>query len=261
MKKISLINIVIIIFVLIFVVSCFFLLKEIVERRRSVDYASSLHNEYVPTIPQDSALNKPDLSEDEPEDTTIQEPVDTSNPTIQKLQAEYPDVVGWLTVEGAEVSHPFIQSYDNAAYLWTDLDGNENVGGTLFMDYRSSRDFSDKLTIIYGHNMRDGTMFGQLLNYLDFDYLLANPDVYISFPDYTAHYTIAACFVVDGADNPVYERIGTKKNIQDLVDYIYDNADVNPVTPLDGDGDILVLSTCNRDYETARTLLICVPDK
>lgn len=260
MKSNTLINIVIIIFVLIFAVSCFFLLKEIVERRLSVGYASSLHNEYVPTIPQDSTLTKPDIPENDTEDTTVQEPVDTSNPTIQRLQEKYPDVVGWLTVDGAEITHPFVQSYDNAAYLWTDLDGYENVGGTLFMDYRNSRDFSDKLTIIYGHNMRDGTMFGQLLNYLDFDYLLANPDVYISFPDYTAHYTIAACFVVDGADNPIYERIGTKTDIQDLVDYIYDSTTVNPDTPLDGNNDILVLSTCNRDYETARTLLICIPD-
>lgn len=255
-------NILLVFFILVFAVSSFFLIKEIVERRQVLSYLSSLNGEYVPTIPDNSTISRPTVPDNNTgsSDAPHEEQEDTSNPTIQRLKSKYPEVMGWLTVTGADVSHPFVQTNDNQSYLWTDLDREYIRGGTLFMDYRNSADFSDKLTVIYGHNMRDGTMFGQLLNYLEFDYLLENPDIYISFPDYTAHYTAAACFVVDGADNLVYDRIGASDNIQDVADYIYEHAAVNPDTPIDGDGSILVLSTCNRSYDTARTLLICVPD-
>ena len=215
----------------------------------------------MPEIPE--SLQTPDtsgiFSEDGENSSTAVTRTNTENPTIKQLVSDYPDVAGWLTVLGAEISHPFVHADSNSQYLWTDLDGNYIRGGTLFMDCSNSDDFSDNITVIYGHNMRDGTMFGQLLKYLEFDYLLEHPNVYISFPDYTARYTVAACFVTDGADNIVFDRIGARDNIQDVVDFIYATTEVNPDTPLDGDTPILVLSTCHRSYETARTLLICVP--
>jgi len=260
-------NILLIFFALIFLVSAFFIIKELAERKHVSDYVTSIQNQYVPEIPIISAENSNKIeqpnSSDSPDSSTGNNQlthINTANPTIQKLITDYPDVVGWLTVNGAEISHPFVLTDDNSSYLWADLDGKYIRGGTLFMDYTNLRDFSDKITVIYGHNMRDGTMFGQLLNYLNFDYLLENQDVYISFPDFTAHYTIAACFVTDGADNAIYNNIGTTDNFQEVVDFIYASADVNPDTPLDENSKILVLSTCHRSYETARTLLICVPD-
>ncbi len=264
--KKALSNILLIFFALIFLISAFFIIKELSERKHVSEYVTSIQNQYVPEIPTISSDNNnseqsvsSDVTDSSSENHQLTH-INTANPTIQKLVADYPDVVGWLTVFGAEVSHPFVLTDDNSSYLWADLDGNYIRGGTLFMDYTNSSDFSDRVTVIYGHNMRDGTMFGQLLNYLNFDYLLENPDVYISFPDFTAHYTIAACFVTDGADNAVYNNIGTTDNFGEVIDFIYANADVNPDTPLDENSQILVLSTCHRSYETARTLLICVPD-
>ena len=264
MKRKNILSTVLLIcFALIFLVSAFFLVREITERRRVVTYVSSIQDEYVPQIPPPPAEtpeNDESETDSDAEAPATAERVNTDNPSVQKLIADYPDTVGWLTVTGAEISHPFVHTDDNYSYLWADLDGNYIRGGTLFMDCYNSRDFSDKITVIYGHNMRDGTMFGQLLKYLDFEYLLAHPDVYISHPDRTEHYTIAACFVADGADNIVFDRIGTTENIQDVVDFIYSQTDVNSDTPLDGESNLLVLSTCHRSYETARTFLICIPD-
>ena len=263
-------NILLIVFALMFFISLFFIIKELSERKHVSEYVTSIQNQYVPEIPSSTVDSSSNTEQTPPSDSSQATDsstenhqlthINTANPTIQKLVADYPDVVGWLTVFGAEVSHPFVLTDNNSSYLWADLDGKYIRGGTLFMDYTNSRDLSDKITVIYGHNMRDGTMFGQLLNYLNFDYLLENPDVYISYPDFTAHYTVAACFVTDGADNPVYNNIGTTDSFQDVIDFIYANADVNPDTPLDENSQILVLSTCHRSYETARTLLICVPD-
>ncbi len=265
-KKLKIYNILLVFFALVFVAASFFLIKELVQRRQAADYITSLQGEYVPTIPTlpNTDAKAPDAdgedgAEDENPGITMNQ-TGTANPSIQKLVADYPDVVGWLTVEGANVSHPFVHTTDNATYLWSDLNKNYINGGTLFMDYFNNDDFSDKLTVIYGHNMRNGSMFGQLLKYLEFDYLLENQDVYISFPTHTAHYKAVACLIVDGADNIVYDYIGEKDDIQAVVDFIYENTQVDPEIELNGDSDLLVLSTCHRSYYTARTLLICIPD-
>lgn len=263
-KKLTIYNILLVFFALVFAVSSFFLIRELVTRRIASEYVTSLQGEYVPTIPTSPAAgsHQPETDSETGEalPPATLEQVDTSNPTIQKLVSKYPDVVGWLTVAGANVSHPFVHADDNAKYLWTDLDGKYINGGTLFMDCINTVDMSDKITVIYGHNMRNGSMFGQLLNYLDFDYLMENQDVYISFPDYTAHYKAVACFIVDGADNIVFDSIGERGDIQDVVDFIYESTQVDSACELNGDSSLLVLSTCHRSYYTARTLLICIPD-
>ncbi|MBQ8830595.1 MAG: class B sortase [Oscillospiraceae bacterium] len=263
-KKITIYNILLTIFALIFAAACFFLVKELVERRQAAVYMASLQSEYVPTIPTlpDTGSKVPEAGDApvEEEAPVTMDQTSTANPSIQKLVSDYPDVVGWLTVEGANISHPFVQTDDNSSYLWADLDHKFINGGTLFMDYYNSKDCSDKITVIYGHNMKNGSMFGQLKKYLDFDYITENSDVYISFPESTAHYTAVACFVVDGANNIIFDSIGEKEDVQDVVDYICANTKVNPDVAMDGSSDILVLSTCHGSYETARTLLICIAD-
>lgn len=259
MKRKAISNILLVFFIAVFAVSAFFLIQEIAERKQAMAYAATLQDKYVPTIPSytDTDIKN---TEDNTVNDSDSEPQDTSNPTIQKLTEEYPDVVGWLTVDGASISYPFAQADDNSTYLWSDLDKSSIRGGTLFMDYRNSRDFTDSLTIIYGHNMLDDSMFGKLANYLDFNYLLDNSDVYISFPDYTAHYTAVACLVADGSDNIIFDNIAATGNIQDVVDFIRRTTDINPDVSISGDSKLLVLSTCNKDFDTARTLLICIPD-
>ena len=204
-------------------------------------------------------------TEKAPEELTAALLDDTSAKALAKvdldaMQKFNGDVIGWILIPDTSVSHPLLQGRSNTYYLRQTWEKTWNLAGSIFLDSTLDPTFDNFNTIIYGHNMRDGTMFGQLLNYLNFDYLLENQDVYISFPDFTAHYTIAACFVTDGADNAIYNNIGTTDNFQEVVDFIYASADVNPDTPLDENSKILVLSTCHRSYETARTLLICVPD-
>ena len=260
-------TVLIIFFALIFVAASVLLTRELILRRQAEEYTAAIQNQYVPTLPPATEIEHVDNTADITETTDTEEAPtasanksSTPNPTIQQLKSDYPDVIGWLTVEGAEVSHPFVQTDDNATYLWTDLNREYITGGTLFMDFYNSDDFSDKITVIYGHNMKNGTMFAKLSKYLDFDYLTENPEVHISLPYSTEHYTIAACMVVDGSDNVIYDNIGEKHDIQEVVDFIYANTTVNPDVTLEADSNILILSTCNRTFTMARTLLICIPD-
>lgn len=82
---------------------------------------------------------------------------------FNKLQAINPDVIGWLYVEALpEISYPVVKGEDNEYYLHRTYEKKDNFAGTIFIDCENSRDFSDCNTIIYGHNMKNGTMFGQL---------------------------------------------------------------------------------------------------
>lgn len=254
MKKERLYQVLLGVFSAVFVIACGFLLREIVIRRQAVDYLGSIQTEYKPTISESSISGDVQDAKDEQENT--------GNPTIAALVEKYPDVVGWLTADGAEVSHPFVIGEDNAEYLRADLDGSYIITGSLFMDYRCSRDLTDSISIIYGHNMQDKTMFGKLSRYLDGDYLRENSDVYISLPDKTIHCTAFACMVEDAADSPIYEGVGREDDITDVVNYILGNADyLNSAVEVGGSSRLLILSTCNPRYFTARTILICVIDE
>ena len=254
MKKERLYQILLGVFLAVFIIACVFLLREIVIRRQAVDYLGGIQAEYKPTISENSFSHDKAGTKDEPEDS--------GNPTVAALVEKYPDVVGWLTADGAEVSHPFVLGEDNAEYLRADLDGSYIITGSLFMDYRCSRDLTDSISIIYGHNMQDKTMFGKLSRYLDGEFLRENSDVYVSLPDKTLHCTAFASMVEDAADSPIYEGVGRRDSITDVVNYILSNADyLNSDAAVDGSSRLLVLSTCNPRYFTARTILICIIDE
>jgi sortase B len=80
---------------------------------------------------------------------------------IAELQQRNPDAVAWLVVEGTEINYPIVQGDDNEFYLKSDFEKKQNNHGAIFMDYRNNA-FADYNTILYGHNMRDKTMFGAL---------------------------------------------------------------------------------------------------
>ncbi len=78
------------------------------------------------------------------------------------LQSKNPDIVGWLVVEALDINYPIVQGKDNDQYLHTTFEKKENFAGSIFMDYMNKTDFSDPHTIIYGHNMKNKSMFGKL---------------------------------------------------------------------------------------------------
>lgn len=258
-------TILLVIFSLIFLVSAVMLTRELLARRESAQYLKAVQSSYEPELRRPEAPAVPVTSEvnEGVEDAEAPEaPLpDLSNPEIRELVEQYPDAVGWLTVEGAGVSHPFAVGEDNATYIRAQLDGSYVRSGTLFMDYRNSREMTDRLTVIYGHNMNNGTMFSNLADYLKQKHLEAYPDVYVSLPDTTLHYQIWAVMVGDAVSDPVFTSVGNPDSMQQLLTDIAAKAEcLNPNPKVNRDSQLLVLSTCNPSYFYARTLLICVLD-
>jgi sortase B len=88
---------------------------------------------------------------------------------IKELREIYqnPEIVGFLEVEGTRIKYPVVRHRDNDFYLTRDLRGADARGGSIFMDYENRLDTLDQNTVIYGHNMKDGSMFHDLRKYKD----------------------------------------------------------------------------------------------
>ncbi|MBQ6633439.1 MAG: class B sortase [Ruminococcus sp.] len=81
------------------------------------------------------------------------------------------DMVAWLTIDGTNIDYPVMQADDNVKYLNTDPFGEYSLSGSIFLDSRNSPDFSDDYSLIYGHHMEYGRMFGALDDFLSEGYL------------------------------------------------------------------------------------------
>ena len=131
-------------------------------------------------LPEQTEAPEDDNVETEPagEDTFVVLPtVD-----FDALRETGPDIIGWLTLPDTAINYPVTQTDDNEYYLHHLYDGTYNKTGCLFADYENKEDFSDRNTIIYGHNMRDGSMFATLNEYDEQSYFDGHPQMYLVTP-------------------------------------------------------------------------------
>lgn len=171
-----------------------------------------------------------------------------------------PDVVGWIRFdEPAVISYPLVQGKDNSEYLNRTFKGFPNTVGSIFLDVNNRSDFSDRNTLIYGHYMRNGTMFNELDQYRDEEFWKKYPCFYIYTPDgkESKYYIYSAAEVVAGetshrssfADDADFENFleETKK-----VSF-YDTG-----VELDKDSKVITLSTCTRASDEHRLVVHAV---
>ena len=102
---------------------------------------------------------------------------------FKKLQAQNPDVVGWIYCEDTPINYPVLQGKDNDQYLHHDYTGDYNIDGSIFVDSVNTPGFVDSNTIIYGHNMSSGSMFACLQNWADQDFYEKHPVVWLLTPE------------------------------------------------------------------------------
>ena len=98
---------------------------------------------------------------------------------LQALREVNPDVVGWIALPGTEISYPVVQGTDNDYYLAHTWDRENSSCGAIFLDCGASADFSGFHTLVYGHRMRNGTMFTALKDYRSAELLREHPSVYL----------------------------------------------------------------------------------
>ena len=140
-----------------------------------------------------------------PEEPSVEgEPETVNTFDWEGLMAESPYVVGWIQIPGVDrVNYPIVQHpEDNQYFLTRDWKGENQAAGAIFLNKYNSSDFTDMNSVIYGHRMKSGAMFGTLKYYEDQAYLDEHPYIYIFTPEgRRLEYEILCCaHVQDGSD-------------------------------------------------------------
>lgn len=176
------------------------------------------------------------------------------------LNAVNSEVIGWIRFDSPEIiSYPIMQASDNDKYLTTTFEGTANSAGAIFADTKNSSDFSDDNTIIYGHNMKNDSMFGALNEYNDGAFYNEYPYFYIYTPDGKASkYQVVAAEVIDAVGTDRYTiNFGSASSYQT---YIYDmlkTSYYDTGTEITTSSKLVTLSTCT-DSSTTRFILQAV---
>lgn len=127
------------------------------------------------------------------EEEEVEIPID-----FESLKAEYPDIYAWITIPGTQIDYPIVQHpTDNSYYLNHTVDGRKKVEGAIFTENYNSTDFEDPNTVIYGHNMKNGSMFKGLHKYKDKQFFEENSEIVIYQEGRVLRYKIFAAYVYD----------------------------------------------------------------
>lgn len=167
------------------------------------------------------------------------------------LQGINDDIVGWLKVGALDISYPVTQASDNDYYLHLTFELLQNAAGCIFVDYQNRPDFQDDNTIIYGHNMKDGSMFGTLKNFVQDGVYESDPYFWIYTPERIYKYEIFNCSTVGAVSNTYTLEFGSRKEFQNYLDkaLMQSQVDSSKVKVKSSDK-IVTLSTCTGDEET-----------
>ena len=179
---------------------------------------------------------------------------------LRSLQSQYPDVRGWLTIPESGIDYPVLQSSPEEPeyYLRRDYQGNYDINGSLFLQADCILGESENLTI-YGHNMNSGAMFGNLDQYVSYDYWKAHPKVFFQTQEGMEEYQIAA---VLKADVSMFDfQQASFHSPQGAEAYVQQAKALSLFeTGVDGIGceKTLTLVTCSYEWKEARNILVAV---
>jgi len=165
------------------------------------------------------------------------------------------DVVGWISVPNTIIEYPVVIAKDNEYYLHYNYKKEKSKSGAIFMDYRNADFENSRHVIIYGHNMRNGTMFHELNSYKNKDFFEQNPVITLYYKGEKYEYEVFSANVVLADINFIRTKF---KSDDDFVDYFAEFKSYskfqNDVTVGPND-QVLTLSTCTYEYDDSRFIV------
>lgn len=170
---------------------------------------------------------------------------------FEALKKVNEDVIGWIYIEDTNISFPILQGKTNAQYLFQSYKKEYLTAGSIFIDYRCGSDFNDKNTVIYGHNMHNGSMFGSLKKYKNGEYKNEHPYIYILMPDNTCNKYEVIAFYQAAVDGSVYRLpLGAdceEKDFDNLAETIRSTNQYSDMKEMEYEDRFITLSTCTQD--------------
>ena len=173
------------------------------------------------------------------------------------LKAINPDTAAWLYCPDTVINYPVMQAKDYDYYLRRLPDGTYNLNGTLFIDYNNPADFSEALTVVYGHHMKSGKMFGSLVGYKQQDYYDKHPAMYLYTEEGGCKIDLLYGFVV-GARQWRERAFMYEANLESLLTYAAGETTFTGTAVYTPGDRIVALSTCSYEFDNARYVVLGV---
>lgn len=179
-------QIIVSVLVIVILFSGFGIVRDYLEARRSREEYERLA-QLAQT--EESEAKLPEETETAPEEKPYESPID-----FAALSGINSDIVGWITIPDTQIDYPIVQCEDNDKYLKTGFEGEKNKAGAIFLDFESDSDFMGRNSVIYGHNMKNGTMFKDIVKYKDKDYFDAHRTILLYTPERTIRLKVLSAY-------------------------------------------------------------------
>ena len=248
-----------------------FLLFLIVSIFLSVNIAMNVYSRYSARTMMEDLKDKkpspPSLSDENPhkaETDDIDTNVKITNLNIsekpqmlKELKSENPDTIAWIEIPGTGIDYPVMQSETNSYYLRRTFNRQYNITGSIFADYKNSPDFDDPNTVIYGHNMRDGSMFYDMSLFMDKNFYEDHDKIVITLDNRILEYTVFSIYETQkdyDYRSPEFDKLSFESKLSEFREKSLIESEV----VLSNKSKIITLSTCSYTFKDARLALHAV---
>ena len=175
---------------------------------------------------------------------------------FDELNVRFPGIIGWIRLEGTPIDYPIMQWTDNLFFLSHLPDGTSHRSGSIFMDFRNEADFSDRNTIVYGHESRTGDMFGTLKYFREQDFYDTNKVIYIYTPERDYQLIIFAVHLMDSAVEQPRITFADDEQFADYLSTVKSRSIISSNVEAEADDRIVTLATCAYDFNNARLVVV-----
>lgn len=186
-------------------------------------------------------VNIPDIPSAEPEFSV----------DFDKLKNINNDVVGWIVMEGTQVNYPIVQGKNNSYYLNHSYEKKYSSFGSIFLDYSSSSNFSDRNSFIYGHHTKNGSMFGELKKYMNYNFYSIHPSFYLYTSDGNYRADIFSAYTADALSDSYNQSFTSLDDYKEYIDLVKSKSRFEVDLDIDYESDrIISLYSCSHEGRT-----------
>lgn len=175
-----------------------------------------------------------------------------NRPDFAALRAWNPDIAGWIWGPGTDIDYPVVQGADNEYYLNRTVDGVKSVIGSIFMESKNRIDFSDDLTVLYGHHIREGRMFSSLSGFKKQAYYEEHPYMILYTPEQDYRVELFAGQVLNGRSGTFPLVFGAPEARKMWLDGILSSSTFKSRVAVGEAERLAALCTCSYEYQDAR---------
>ncbi len=242
-------DILILILLIVVAVSGYNLFKIFSEYQAGTSEYDRTADQYVETMDASAETSSED------EDSAIVCPISVD---FDSLLSENSDVIGWIYSENTQINYPVLQGKDNDQYLHTMINGQYNSSGSIFMDYADDASLNGFKAVLYGHHMKNGSMFASLRQYRTQEFYDEHTTMWYLTPTQTYRLDVIAGYI--GEDSSIiYAPFYDQETLDQYLEFALSRTTFTANQIPENIDKILVLSTCSYETEDARYVVVTVP--